>query len=306
MGCLRIFKDHSAANEEEPIKILNGFWSGLFIVGEGEMTDESKEVAEIEFSIGGMPKQDWKLGDLKIYNDMLAGAPGYTRTAGSPATWNLFMVLPFYFDGAPNAFNASGRPEDQEYLIWKPIDCDSGSVRIYGIPTEEAENYTILVERYRPSGSGRQPVDSTIKNVVKILAIGDDDASRMHVWKDRVHMNDAIFGDLKKFTQCIARIEADSLTATLMNLAPTTRLNESISDLVRYAIEHKTQTTSTVYMFGVEFDQKRIIASAQELEAVQSERIQRKIIKEPEMARILFPEATPREIRKQLATIKEA
>ncbi len=304
MGCLRLFKNHDPS-VEQPIKILNGFWAGLFIVGEGEMTDEAKEVAEIEFQVG-LPKQDWKLSHLKIYNNMRFGWPTYNRTAGSPATWDFAMILPFYFDGAPNAFNASGKPEDNEYLIWKPIDCDTGSVRIYGIPTEEAENYTILVERYEPSGSGRQPVDSTIKNVVRLLAIGDNDASRMHIWKDGAHINDATFGDLKKFTQVLTRIEADSLTATLMNLAPTTTLNESISDLVRYAIEHQTQITSTVYMIGVEFDQKRIISSAQKLDTIQGARVQQKIIKEPEMARILFPEASPREIRKQLASIREA
>jgi len=303
MGCLRIFKNHDPS-VEQPIKILNGSWSSLFIVGEGEMTDESKEVAEIEFSVGAVPKQDWKLGDLKIYNDLRAGKPDYTRTAGTPATWSFHSLLPFYFDGAPNAFNASGKPEDQEYLIWKPIDCDTGSIRIYGVPTELPENYTILVERYNPAGSGRQPVDATIKNVVKILAIGDNDASRMHIWRDKVHMNDAIFGDLKKFTENISRIESGSLTATLMNLAPSETINETINQLVRYAIEHQTSVTSTVYMFGVEFDQKRIISSAQRLETIQRARIQQKIIDEPEMARILFPEATPREIRKELTKME--
>jgi hypothetical protein len=214
----------------------------------------------VNLTIGGKVKQSLNAIDLVPQTDILLGSPTYITTPGAPDdTIEVAVAMPMWAQGLPNSMTF--HPENA-FLNWSPGNCTGGTLSIYEMIDEQAEDYTLHMIKLTGSsvGAGRVVIPIAMPNVAGVFIVPRNTADKIEITKDDILENNSFGIQGLQATNIFNRLEPGTTNGTIYhNLCPSGELPELVSRKVEVTIEHAGAGTSTVWAACVEFNEARMI-----------------------------------------------
>jgi len=221
--------------------------------------------------------------DYVDINNIFRGMPTWDTTVGATDTTEIAIYTPFGFPKVPNALDID--KDDLFTFYFDKGNLISGTLSIFGVLAKETpENFIPKLIKLDLTQAGSAVFTIKHPNPLWLLCKPRDVTDKVLVLKDDILEENATADQLIRQTEMDHRIEADSLTKFLVDLAPNKKISEVLSDNVELTIEHAASGNSSVTCFHCLFDKERMEISATKQAVEIVDKVEKAMVRHPGMA----------------------
>lgn len=239
--------------------------------------------AKAIITLNGETIHNLPLIDYVDINNIFRGMPTWNTTTGATDTCEVAIYTPFGFPKVPNALDID--KDDLFTFYFDKGNLISGTLSMFGVVSKETpENFIPKLIKLDLTQEGTAVFHIKHPNPLWLLCEPRAVTDKVLVMKDDLLEENATADQLIRQTEMDNRIEADTLTKFLVDLAPNKRISEVLSDNVELSIEHAASGNSSVTCFHCLFDKERMELSATKQAVEVVDKVEKAMIRHPKLA----------------------
>ena len=279
---------HSTANilsGAANLPVNSGQFSALFLrvsgTNQAAQTLTAANLGNITAFYKGRPFTSVSFADLQIVNNMDGGAVESASAAGGAFTFSCLLLASRNHDG--NIFDVTQADNCQVTIDFSGVTAvivASGTVELYGIPTEGAMRYIPQLFTYQPSiaASGTDVRQIPLENVAQIYFTTLTNLSLINVDKDGNAYTQASAAALQAFSNIDTQVETGLTTGFMVNLNRTGAISEALSDDVKLTLVAGSGGAAAPYLIvcAIDFTPEKFVQSANAVANAADVRFQKK------------------------------